>query len=114
MTSKLYDIDVPGYKMERKNRLRLFDLGSVDDNIIYDGIEFDKEDIFRNLTLFLYPDDSTDEGKVLRIFQQYFMVSNAAQLLIDEAVAKDQTYMTYLIMPLFKSTILTHHLLFQN
>ena len=55
--------------MERKNRLRLFDLGSVDDNIIYDGIEFDKEDIFRNLTLFLYPDDSTDEGKVLRIFQ---------------------------------------------
>ncbi len=114
LTSKLYDIDVPGYKMERKNRLRLFDLGSVDDNIIYDGIEFDKEDIFRNLTLFLYPDDSTDEGKVLRIFQQYFMVSNAAQLLIDEAVAKDQTYMTYLIMPLFKSTILTHHLLFQN
>lgn len=78
LTSKLYDIDVPGYKMERKNRLRLFDLGSVDDNIIYDGIEFDKEDIFRNLTLFLYPDDSTDEGKVLRIFQQYFMVSNAA------------------------------------
>lgn len=88
LTSKLYDIDVPGYKMERKNRLRLFDLGSVDDNIIYDGIEFDKEDIFRNLTLFLYPDDSTDEGKVLRIFQQYFMVSNAAQLLIDEAIAK--------------------------
>lgn len=88
LTSKLYDIDVPGYKMERKNRLRLFDLGSVDDNIIYDGIEFDKEDIFRNLTLFLYPDDSTDEGKILRIFQQYFMVSNAAQLLIDEAVAK--------------------------
>ncbi|HEL1709759.1 TPA: glycogen/starch/alpha-glucan family phosphorylase [Streptococcus suis] len=88
LTSKLYDIDVPGYKTERKNRLRLFDLGSVDDNIIYDGIEFDKEDIFRNLTLFLYPDDSTDEGKVLRIFQQYFMVSNAAQLLIDEAIAK--------------------------
>ena len=88
LTSKLYDIDVPGYKTERKNRLRLFDLGSVDDNIIYDGIEFDKEDIFRNLTLFLYPDDSTDQGKVLRIFQQYFMVSNAAQLLIDEAIAK--------------------------
>lgn len=88
LTSKLYDIDVPGYKMEKKNRLRLFDLNSVDDNIIYDGIEFDKEDIFRNLTLFLYPDDTTDEGKVLRIFQQYFMVSNAAQLLIDEAIAK--------------------------
>lgn len=88
LTSKLYDIDVPGYKTERKNRLRLFDLASVDDNIIDDGIEFDKEDIFRNLTLFLYPDDSTDEGKILRIFQQYFMVSNAAQLLIDEAIAK--------------------------
>lgn len=88
LTSKLYDIDVPGYKTERKNRLRLFDLASVDDNIIDDGIEFDKEDIFRNLTLFLYPDDSTDQGKILRIFQQYFMVSNAAQLLIDEAIAK--------------------------
>lgn len=88
LTSKLYDIDVPGYKTEKKNRLRLFDLASVDDNIVYDGIEFDKEDIFRNLTLFLYPDDSTDDGKILRIFQQYFMVSNAAQLLIDEAIAK--------------------------
>lgn len=88
LTSKLYDIDVPGYQTEHKNRLRLFDLGSVDDNIVYDGIEFDKEDIFRNLTLFLYPDDSTDDGKILRIFQQYFMVSNAAQLLIDEAIAK--------------------------
>lgn len=88
LTSKLYDIDVPGYKTATKNRLRLFDLGSVDDNIIYDGIEFDKQDIFRNLTLFLYPDDSNREGELLRIFQQYFMVSNAAQLLIDEAIAK--------------------------
>ncbi|MGT2964310.1 glycogen/starch/alpha-glucan phosphorylase [Streptococcus acidominimus] len=88
LTSKLYDIDVPGYKTEKKNRLRLFDLASVDDNIIDDGIDFDMDDIFRNLTLFLYPDDSTDQGKILRIFQQYFMVSNAAQLLIDEAVAK--------------------------
>ncbi|MGT2665936.1 glycogen/starch/alpha-glucan phosphorylase [Streptococcus rifensis] len=88
LTSKLYDIDVPGYKTATKNRLRLFDLGSVDDNIVYDGIEFDKQDIFRNLTLFLYPDDSNREGELLRIFQQYFMVSNAAQLLIDEALAK--------------------------
>lgn len=88
LTSKLYDIDVPGYKTERKNRLRLFDLGSVDNNILYDGIQFDQEDIFRNLTLFLYPDDSQDSGKILRIFQQYFMVSNAAQLIIDEAIAK--------------------------
>ncbi len=71
-----------------KISLSLFDLGSVDDNIIDDGIDFDKEDIFRNLTLFLYPDDSNDQGKILRIFQQYFMVSNAAQLLIDEAIAK--------------------------
>lgn len=88
LTSKLYDIDVLGYHTDKKNRLRLFDLASVDDNIVDDGIEFDMEDIFRNLTLFLYPDDSTDQGKLLRIFQQYFMVSNAAQLLIDEAVAK--------------------------
>lgn len=88
LKSVLYDIDVPGYKVGTKNRLRLFDLGSVDDNIIYDGIEFDKQDIFRNLTLFLYPDDSNREGELLRIFQQYFMVSNAAQLLIDEAIAK--------------------------
>lgn len=79
LTLKLYDIDVPGYKTERKNRLRLFDLASVDD-IIDDGIDFDKEDIFRNLTLFLYPDDSNDQGKILRIFQQYFMVSNASAL----------------------------------
>lgn len=88
LTSKLYDIDVPGYKTERKNRLRLFDVASVDGNIVYDGIDFDQEDIFRNLTLFLYPDDSKDQGKILRIFQHYFMVSNAAQLLIDEAIAK--------------------------
>lgn len=88
LTSKLYDIDVPGYKTERKNRLRLFDVATVDENIVYDGINFDQEDILRNLTLFLYPDDSNDQGKILRIFQQYFMVSNAAQLLIDEAIAK--------------------------
>lgn len=88
LTSSLYDIDVPGYKRETKNRLRLFDLDSVDDNIIYDGIQFDKTDIIRNLTLFLYPDDSDRQGELLRIFQQYFMVSNAAQLIIDEALAK--------------------------
>ncbi|MGZ7142694.1 glycogen/starch/alpha-glucan phosphorylase, partial [Streptococcus pyogenes] len=64
LTSKLYDIDVPGYKTERKNRLRLFDVASVDGNIVYDGIDFDQEDIFRNLTLFLYPDDSKDQGKI--------------------------------------------------
>ena len=88
LTSTLYDIDVPGYKIDTKNRLRLFDLDSVDSSLIHDGIEFDKTDIARNLTLFLYPDDSNRQGELLRIFQQYFMVSNAAQLILDEAVEK--------------------------
>ena len=88
LTSTLYDIDVPGYKTETKNRLRLFDLDSVDADIITDGIDFDKTDIARNLTLFLYPDDSDKQGELLRIFQQYFMVSNGAQLVIDEAIEK--------------------------
>ena len=88
LTSTLYDIDVPGYKTATKNRLRLFDLDSVDAGIITDGIDFDKTDIARNLTLFLYPDDSDKQGELLRIFQQYFMVSNGAQLIIDEAIEK--------------------------
>ena len=88
LTSTLYDIDVPGYKTATKNRLRLFDLDSVDSSIIKDGINFDKTDIARNLTLFLYPDDSDRQGELLRIFQQYFMVSNGAQLIIDEAIEK--------------------------
>ena len=88
LTSTLYDIDVPGYKTETKNRLRLFDLDSVDADIITDGIDFDKTDIARNLTLFLYPDDSDKQGELLRIFQKYFMVSNGAQLIIDEAIEK--------------------------
>jgi len=65
LTSTLYDIDVPGYKTETKNRLRLFDLDSVDADIITDGIDFDKTDIARNLTLFLYPDDSDKQGELL-------------------------------------------------
>ncbi|CQR23886.1 glycogen/starch/alpha-glucan phosphorylase [Streptococcus varani] len=88
LESTLYDIDVPGYKTETKNRLRLFDLGCVDSSIIRDGINFDKTNILKNLTLFLYPDDSDRQGELLRIFQQYFMVSNAAQLIIDEALEK--------------------------
>ena len=88
LTSTLYDIDVPGYKTETKNRLRLFDLDSVDADIITDGIDFDKTDIARNLTLFLYPDDSDKKGELLRIFQQYFMVSNGSKLIIDEAIEK--------------------------
>ena len=88
LTSTLYDIDVTGYETATKNRLRLFDLDSVDSSIIKDGINFDKTDIARNLTLFLYPDDSDRQGELLRIFQQYFMVSNGAQLIIDEAIEK--------------------------
>ena len=91
-----------------KNRLRLFDLDSVDSSIIEDGINFDKTDIARNLTLFLYPDDSDKQGELLRIFQQYFMVSNGAQLIIDEAIEKEATCMTLRTMQLYKSTILTH------
>lgn len=83
VTSTMYDIDVPGYK-GGKNSLHLFDLDSVDESIIHDGIEFDKEDIRRGLNLFLYPDDSDEKGQLLRIYQQYFMVSNAAQLILKE------------------------------
>ena len=84
----MYEIDVTGYD-NQCNTLKLFDLDTVDESIVEgDGINFDKEDIRRNLTLFLYPDDSDYQGQLLRIYQQYFMVSNAAQLIIDEAVAK--------------------------
>ena len=84
LKSTMYDIDVPGYN-SGCNKLHLFDLDSVDESIIHDGIQFDKNDIKKNLTLFLYPDDSDEAGKLLRIYQQYFMVSNAAQLIIKEA-----------------------------
>ena len=85
LTSTMYDIDVPGYHQNGKNKLHLFDLDTVDEGIIHDGIQFDKHDIQKNLTLFLYPDDSDDAGRLLRIYQQYFMVSNAAQLILKEA-----------------------------
>ena len=84
LKSTMYDIDVPGYN-SGCNKLHLFDLDSVDESIIRDGIQFDKNDIKKNLTLFLYPDDSDEAGKLLRLYQQYFMVSNAAQLIIKEA-----------------------------
>ena len=87
VTSKLYDIDVTGYK-NTTNKLHLFDIETVDESIVGDGIDFDKEDIKKNLTLFLYPDDSDDKGRLLRVYQQYFMVSNAAQLILDEAVER--------------------------
>ena len=86
--SVMYEIDVTGYD-NKCNTLKLFDLDTVDDSIVNDdNIYFDKSDIRKNLTLFLYPDDSDYQGQLLRIYQQYFMVSNAAQLIIDEAVAK--------------------------
>ena len=88
LKSAMYDIDVPGYHQSKCNKLHLFDIDSVDESIIRDGINFDKHDIGKNLTLFLYPDDSDRNGELLRIYQQYFMVSNAAQLIIDEARAK--------------------------
>ncbi|ODR52318.1 maltose phosphorylase [Eisenbergiella tayi] len=83
VTSRLYDIDVIGYD-SGVNKLRLFDLESVDESLVKDGITFDKEDVERNLTLFLYPEDSDEAGNLLRIYQQYFMVSNAAQLILKE------------------------------
>ncbi len=85
--SRLYDIDVVGYN-SRTTKLRLFDIESVDESIVGETIDFDKEEIAKNLTLFLYPDDSDDKGRILRVYQQYFMVSNAARLILDEAVAK--------------------------
>ena len=87
LTSKLYDIDVAGYE-NGKNKLHLFDVEGVDESIIGDGISFDKRDIGRNLTLFLYPDDSDWAGNLLRIYQQYFMVSNGAQLILKECEDK--------------------------
>ena len=85
--SRLYDIDVVGYN-NRTTKLHLFDIESVDESIVGDTIDFDKEDIKKNLTLFLYPDDSDDKGRLLRVYQQYFMVSNAARLILAEAEAK--------------------------
>ncbi len=89
VTSRLYDIDVVGYD-NGVNKLRLFDVETVDESIVKKGIDFDKEDIEKNLTLFLYPDDSDKAGNLLRIYQQYFMVSNAAQLILREL--KEKSY----------------------
>ena len=88
LKSRLDRIDVLGYEQESKNYLNLFDIEGLDYGLIHDGISFDKTEIKKNLTLFLYPDDSDKTGQLLRIYQQYFMVSNAAQLLIDEAIER--------------------------
>lgn len=87
VTSRMYDIDVTGYD-NCTNKLHLFDIETVDESIVNDGINFDKKDIEKNLTLFLYPDDSDDAGRLLRVYQQYFMVSSGAQLILDECIAK--------------------------
>lgn len=83
----MYDIEVTGYN-NRTNKLHLFDVETVDESIVKDGISFDKTDIAKNLTLFLYPDDSDKEGRILRIYQQYFMVSNGAQFILMECEQK--------------------------
>ncbi len=88
VTSRLYDINVTGYN-NITNKLHLFDIETIDENIVEDdSINFDKENISKNLTLFLYPDDSDKEGRMLRVYQQYFMVSNAARYIIDECIQK--------------------------
>ncbi len=87
LQARMYDIDVTGYE-NRTNKLHLFDVDTVDESIVKDGITFDKTDIAKNLTLFLYPDDSDEEGRQLRIYQQYFMVSSGAQLILDESMKR--------------------------
>ncbi len=87
VNSRLYDINVTGYD-NRTNKLHLFDIETVDESIVNKGIEFDKSDIEKNLTLFLYPDDSDEAGRLLRIYQQYFMVSCGARLIIDECLER--------------------------
>ncbi len=87
VTSRLYDIDVAGYD-SGVNKLRLFDIETLDEDLVKEGINFDKEQIEKNLTLFLYPDDSDEAGNLLRIYQQYFMVCNAAQLILSEMKEK--------------------------
>lgn len=87
LKSTLYDINVTGYN-NQTNKLHLFDIETIDKSIVKDGIDFDKDNIEKNLTLFLYPDDSDEKGRLLRIYQQYFMVSNGARYILDECIAK--------------------------
>lgn len=87
LQSVMYEILVTGYD-NRTNKLQLFDVDTADESIVHDGIDFDKTEIAKNLTLFLYPDDSDDDGRKLRIYQQYFMVSNGAQLILKESVER--------------------------
>lgn len=130
LTSSLYDIEVVGFKQDTRNRLRLFDLESVSSDIIREGtIDFDKTNIEENLTLFLYPDDSDRDGNLLRIYQQYFMVSNAAQLAITEAIERgsdihdladymviqiNDTHPTFIIPELIRLLTTEHDLPFEE
>ena len=109
----MYDIAVTGYH-DQTNKLHLFDIDSVDEGIVEDGIHFDKEDIAKNLTLFLYPDDSDEKGRLLRIYQQYFMVSSAAQMILDECVQKEVHCMICRIMLSSRSTTLILQWSFPN
>ena len=90
-SARLYKLPVTGYE-GRTNTLNLFDLDTVDESVIGEGISFDKKDIAKNLTLFLYPDDSDEDGRLLRIYQQYFMVSAGAQLILSECIARGCNY----------------------
>ncbi len=90
VTARMYDLDVVGYN-NRTTKLHLFDIDTVDEGMVHDGISFEKWDVCRNLTLFLYPDDSDEQGRMLRVYQQYFMVSAVAQLIVDEALQKGST-----------------------
>lgn len=85
LKSRLFDLDVIGYN-NGINKLHLFDVQTIDESLVGDGISFDKTDIAKNLTLFLYPDDSDEQGHLLRIYQQYFMVSNGVQYILHEAL----------------------------
>ena len=87
VTARMYDINVTGYDSVT-NKLHLFDIEGIDEAMVKEGIAFDKEEIEKNLTLFLYPDDSDEQGRLLRIYQQYFMVSAGAQFILDEAIEK--------------------------
>ncbi len=87
VSAKPYSLDIIGY-MGGVNSLRLFDIETVDESLVKSGIDFDKEEIKKNLTLFLYPDDSDEKGRLLRVYQQYFMVSCSAQLILDECIKK--------------------------
>ena len=90
-SARLYKLPVTGYE-GRTNSLNLFDLDTVDESIIETGIAFNKKDIAKNLTLFLYPDDSDEDGRLLRIYQQYFMVSAGAQLILKECAERGCNY----------------------